>query len=123
MTIKKTRRLSCIVTGKVLIATREYYDRKLKNFKNEQEMHDTYICKEAKNLLTKGYTVDKIRDMLNVSKELPPVPQQVLDSLGSDKPTLKTINNNNTPISMVINPKTDPEVKQFIQHIIRNESK
>ncbi len=61
--------------------------------------------------------------MLNVSKELPPVPQQVLDSLGSDKPTLKTVNNNNTPFSMVINPKTDPEVKQFIQYIISNESK
>lgn len=125
MTDQKTRKLVCIITGKALVATRQYYERKLKKIGDEEEMHRTYVCKEAKNLLIKGYTVSKIRDMLQVDcSQLQEVPEDVVvDILNSSKPKYKSININNMPISSILNPKTDPQVKKFLQHIIHNDNK
>lgn len=123
MSSAKTRKLKCIITGKTLIATKEYYQRKIDKIGDEQEMHRTYVCKEAKNLLTRGYDVDKIREMLSVDvTNLSEVPEDVItDIMSSNKPRFKSINTNNIPISSILNPKTDPAVKKFIQHIIDNE--
>ncbi len=123
MTEKKTRKLTCVVTGKALVATKQYYERKVKKVGNEEELHRTYVCREAKNLLIKGYDVDKIREMLNVDESIVgEVDEDVIaDIMNNNKPRFKSININNIPISSIINPKTDPEVKIFIQHIIDNE--
>jgi len=123
MSSSKTRKLKCIITGKTLIATKEYYQRKIDKIGDEQEMHRTYVCKEAKNLLTRGYDVDKIREMLSVDvTDLSEVPEDVImDIMSNNKPRFKSINTNNIPISSILNPKTDPAVKKFIQHIIDNE--
>ena len=114
MSAQKTRKLVCIVTGKALVATRQYYDRKVKKIGDEQELHRTYVCKEAKNLLIKGYDVNKIRDMLKVdTSNLNEVPEDVIvDIVNNNKPRFKSININNIPISSILNPKTDPAVKQ-----------
>lgn len=121
----KTRKLRCIVTGKTLIATRAYYDRKVKKHGDEQEMHRTYVCKEAKNLLLKGYNINKIREMLSVDLDMvQDVPEDVIQNImTNNKPRFKSINNHNIPISSIINPMTDPEVKRFIQHIIDDNHK
>lgn len=123
MTNTKTRRLTCIVTGKSLFATRPYYERKVQKMGSEEELHRTYVCKEAKNLLLKGYDVHKIRAMLNVKLDsVSEVPEDVItDIMNNNKPRFKSINNSNIPISTILNPTTDPEVKKFLQHIINNE--
>ena len=125
MSAQKTRKLVCIVTGKALVATRQYYDRKVKKIGDEQELHRTYVCKEAKNLLIKGYDVNKIRDMLKVdTSNLSEVPEDVIvDIVNNNKPRFKSININNIPISSILNPKTDPAVKQFLKHITQNDNK
>lgn len=119
----KSRKLKCIITGKTLIATPAYYDRKVKKHGDEQEMHRTYVCKEAKNLLLKGYQVDKIRQMLSVPlDQVGEVPEDVIQNImNSSKPRFKSINNHNIPIASIINPMTDPEVKRFLQHIINDQ--
>ncbi len=66
MTEKETRKLTCVVTGKALVDTKQYYERKVKKVGNEEELHRTYVCREAKNLLIKGYDVDKIREMIKI---------------------------------------------------------
>lgn len=116
----KTQKLKCIITGKTLIATKAYYDRKVKKHGDEQEMHRTYVCKEAKNLLLKGYDVAKIREMLSVDmSQVTQVPEEVIQNImNTNKPRFKSINNHNIPIASIINPMTDPEVKKFLQHII-----
>ena len=123
MTEKKTRKLTCVVTGKALVATKQYYERKVEKVGNEEELHRTYVCREAKNLLIKGYDVDKIREMLNIDcTNLGEVDEDVItDIMNNNKPRFKSININNIPISSIINPKTDPAVKKFIQHITNNE--
>jgi hypothetical protein len=119
----KTRKLKCIITGKTLIATRAYYDRKVAKHGDEDEMHRTYVCKEAKNLLLKGYQVNKIREMLSIpTTSVGDVPEDVVQNImNSNKPRFKSINNHNIPIASIINPMTDPEVKQFLQYIIDSE--
>lgn len=123
MTDRKTRRLTCVVTGKSLLATRPYYERKVQKIGDEEELHRTYVCKEAKNLLLKGYDVQKIRAMLKVDPgSVGEVPEDVIaDILNNNKPRFKSINTSNIPISTILNPTTDPEVKVFLQHIINNE--
>ena len=123
MTERKTKKLTCVITGKSLIATKPYYERKVKKVGSEDELHRTYVCKEAKNLLVKGYDVAKIREMLNVDvSQLGEVPEDVItDILSNNKPKFKSININNMPISSILNPKTDPEVKIFINHILKQD--
>lgn len=119
----KTRKLKCIITGKTLIATRAYYDRKVAKHGDEDEMHRTYVCKEARNLLLKGYEINKIREMLSVDmSQVGEVPEDVVQNImNSNKPRFKSINTHNIPIASIINPMTDPEVKKFLQHIINDQ--
>ena len=118
---RKTRKLSCIVTGRVLMATKDYYERKLNRVGDEQKLHDTYVCREAKDLLIKGYTVDKIREMLNVddSKLSDVDPETVAEMINSRSNTYRKINIFNTT-SNLLNFKTDPDVKQLIENL-KNE--
>jgi hypothetical protein len=118
---KKTRKLMCVVTGRTLLATKDYYERKLERAGDEQKLHSTYICKEAKDLLTKGYTVEKIREMLNVdTTDLQDVSQEtVAEVLNTRNNTYRKVNIFNTTNNL-LNFKTDPEVKQLI-HNLKNE--
>ena len=117
-----SRKLVCLVTGRKLFATKEYFTRKVAKLGSEEKVHSTYICKEAKDLLKKGYSVEKIREMLNVQLEgLTEVPQPIIDNvLNTTKRYFKRLSNftSNNPI---INSKTDPEVKKFIQSLLNNE--
>lgn len=125
MTDRKTRRLTCIVTGRTLIATKDYYERKVERAGSEDDLHKSYICKEAKNMLIKGYTVDKVREMLNVDQtNLQDVSSEILNqvlSSGKGKTRFKKINNIMST-SSIINSKTDPEVLSFIQKLQEQEN-
>ena len=113
----------CIITGRKLLATKDYYDRKVEKCGSEEKLHTTYICKEAKNLLKKGYDVEGIRELLNVNKqELHDVHQDIIDDVLDNKSYVRRINNFNTH-SNIVNPKTDPDVKKFIQTITKNEKR
>ena len=118
---KKTRKLICVVTGRAWLATRDYYERKLERAGSEDKLHGTYICKEAKDLLTKGYTVEKIREMLNVNMDnVGDVSQEtVSEVLNSRNNTYRKINVFNTTNNL-LNFKTDPEVTQLINNL-KNE--
>ena len=119
---RKTRKLTCIVTGRALLATRDYYERKIKKAGSEEKLHRSYVCKEAKDLLIKGYTVDKIRDVLNVNTDnVSSVPEDIVKEVisQSNKSPFRRINNS-IPITInIMNPKTDPDVKEFIQNILK----
>ena len=118
MVERKTRKLTCIITGRTLLATKDYYARKVKKIGSEEKLHNTYVCKEAKKLLLKGYTPDKIREMLNVNIEgLKEIPNDVInDILNTNKTRFRRINNVITSPS-ILGSETDPEVKQFLKNI------
>jgi hypothetical protein len=117
MSSTKNNKLKCIVTGRQLIATKEYYKRKVDKAGDEQKLHDTYICREAKNLLKQGTSLDRVRDLLDATISTP-VEQDVIDQMLQDESSTKmrrinNIMNTNKSLNIV----TDPQVKKFIQNI------
>jgi hypothetical protein len=121
MNKRKTRKLTCVVTGRQLIATKEYYERKIQKSGGEEKLHKTYICREAKRLIRSGSSVDKIREVLNVDNaDLKDVPQDVISDILSvgTKINHRRINNI-TSISNIVNSKTDDDVKQYINSLIK----
>jgi len=117
----KTRKLKCIVTGKVLFATADYYSRKLERASGDvDKLHNTYVCKEAKNLLKQGYRVDSIREMLTVTDDsLGDVNDDIIkDILAAGKTYLRGITSEQVPglVNNVVH-KTDPDVKEFLDRI------
>jgi hypothetical protein len=121
MTKRKTRKLTCIVTGRQLIATREYYDRKVEKNGGEEKLHRTYICREAKRLIRSGSSVDKVREVLNVDSDvLSDVPQDVVNDILSTGTKINSRRISNiTSISNIVNSKTDDDVKQYINSLIK----
>ena len=118
MSSYKTNKLKCIVTGRQLIATKDYYARKVEKAGSEEKLHATYICRDAKNLLKQGVSVNRAREILesNLSTE---IDDKVIESAMEEERStrLRRINNIvTTSKSMSI--KTDPKVKKFINNII-----
>ena len=118
----KSKKLECIVTGRKLIATKDYYAKKIEKAGSEEELHRTYICREAKNLLKSGTSVDKVRDILGSTDTVAPeIDQDIINSIVDDstRTSLRRINNI-VSISNMINNKTDPVVKEYILNITKN---
>lgn len=121
--MKKARsnKLTCIVTGKKLIATKEYYQSKVEKAGSEDELHETYICREAKNLIKQGTSIPKIRQLLDGEHMKNDIPQQLIDSImqSGTKTNFRRINNLiNISNSMVST--SDPDVAEYVQRL-KNE--
>ena len=113
----KARKLTCLVTGKSLLPTAEYYSKKVEKAGTEEKLHSTYICKEAKDLLVKGLTVKEIRKMLQITEDLPDVPQDIIDELITNEFGLKR-STMFSEITSFTNQETDPDVKSFLNNIL-----
>jgi len=119
MTDFKTNKLKCIITGRQLIATKDYYARKVETAGSEEELHRTYICREAKNLVKQGCSVDRIREILDATDITSDVDQDILESVMSNERVTKLRRINNiVSTSKTLNNRTDPKVKQFIKTIL-----
>jgi hypothetical protein len=121
MSTTKNNKLKCIITGRQLIATKEYYARKVEKAGSEEQLHRTYVCREAKNLLKQGTTVEKIRQVLNADmSKVSDIPEDLLHGILDEIQTTKIKRINNIiNISQTISTKTDPEVKQYIHNITK----
>tara|TARA_R110002050_G_scaffold6130_16_gene26027 strand:+ start:625 stop:975 length:351 start_codon:yes stop_codon:yes gene_type:complete len=115
--MSKTRKLICNITGKSLLAAKQYYEKKVDKAGSEDILHKTYICKDAKNLLRKGYSVDQIQDTLRITDFECTITDEEAKKLVNTS-TLR-LNNLNQPTIGVI--KTDPDVKRFIKNITKND--
>jgi hypothetical protein len=119
----KTRKLTCLVTGRTLFAGKDYYNKKVQKAGSEQILHDTYICREAKQLLTKGHKVDYVQDLLNTDKQFKCrlSDGELTEIVSGDDSKLKfRLNNYDNKQTGVI--KTDPDVKQLIQNILNDRT-
>jgi hypothetical protein len=116
------RKLMCLITGRQLYATKEYFSSKVEKLGSEEAVHNTYVCKEAKDLIRKGYDVDKIREMLNVKMEsLSAVSHEIIDNIVNSKKRLFKRLSNFTSNNSILNTNTDEDVKKFVQSLIENE--
>lgn len=118
MTRNKTTKLTCIVTGRTLLATRDYYERKVEKAGSEEQLHREYICREAKIMLKQGTSVERIREILNVTVPVGDVPQDVIDQITRETNMSRGRRINNiVSTSAMINTQTDAEVKEYVQRL------
>ena len=114
---KKTRKLICNITGKSLLAAKVYYDKKVKKAGTEDDLHRLYVCKDAKNLLKKGYSISQIQETLdNINPDCSLTDEDIKSIIGNT--SLRINNIGEEKVSII---KTDPEVTQFIKNILTNE--
>ena len=113
MEVKKTNKLRCIITGRQLIATQDYYKRKVEKAGGEDQLHETYVCREAKNLLKQGVSVERIREILEADMSVvsETIDDKLLETIMNDvlSTRLRRINNI-VSTSKTLSTRTDPRV-------------
>lgn len=120
---KKTTKLACIVTGRTLFASNNYYKKKVEKAGSEEALHSTYMCKEVKSLLKKGHNLSYILDNIETVEghTCPLTEDELREIVSSRDPKLKyRLNNSDSNALGVI--KTDPDVKKLIDNILTEEN-
>lgn len=118
----KTKKLVCVITGKKLFATSEYYDKKLARHNgNEELMLSHYMCKEAKRLIQQGYTVQTTREMLGVDLDnVQEVSDDVVTAVLNENRKIPRVRTGESVNSLnMTNHQTDPDVKDFLNRITK----
>ena len=110
----KTRKLICRVTGKPLFASKQYYQKKVEKAGSEEALHDTYICREAKTLLKKGYTILDTKESLKVGSFGSTITQDEVKMILGDTGSLRLNNDDQLKTNII---RTDPDVLKFIENI------
>lgn len=121
---RKTRKLTCIVTGRVLVLSKDYWEKKLeKAGGDENELLTSYVCREAKDLIKRGYDVDKTRDLLGIDDEtLGPVDSSIVEQIQNDS-RLKYRNIPKFNVNNYTAAKTDDDVKHFLDKVLNKKSR
>jgi predicted CopG family antitoxin len=106
-----SKKQSCIINGKTIVINDDYYQKKVREFGSEDDLTQRYTCRQAKNLLVRGYSVEEIRTLLKVDKKMSTVSEEII----------KMIRQENSEDSVVLDTvsikKSDPEVAAFIANI------
>ena len=63
------RKVRCIVTGSSYTFGKDYYEKKVKEYQDKETLKKYFITRKAKNYLYKGYSIQEIRNILNVTEE------------------------------------------------------
>ena len=114
-----SRRITCLITGKSYTYSQDYYNNKVTDYIDEANLKKYFITQKAKTYLNKGYSIQEIRNILNVNEESLPAAdsEQVVELIEFHKiqasQTAKKISNT---LNFATH-KSDPEVTHFINNI------
>jgi|TARA_R110002020_G_scaffold110913_2_gene256216 DNA-binding transcriptional MerR regulator len=114
-----SRKITCSITGKSYTYGQDYYDKKTVDYIDENNLKKYFITQKAKNYLNKGYSIQEIRNILNVDEEgLPETDsEQLVELIEFHKiqasQTAKKISNT---LNFATH-KSDSEVTHFINNI------
>jgi hypothetical protein len=62
------RKVVCLITGQSVMMGKDYFAKKAEEYGSEDNLRKYYISKKAKSLVKRGYTVNEIRKILNVTE-------------------------------------------------------
>jgi|TARA_R110002012_G_C11573798_1_gene604632 hypothetical protein len=114
-----SRKITCLITGKSYTYGQDYYNKKVSDYIDETNLKKYFITQKAKNYLNKGYSIQEIRNILNVNVEGLPDSEsiQVAELIEFHKiqasQTAKKISNT---LNFATH-KSDPEVATLINNI------
>ena len=114
-----SRKVTCLITGKNYTYGQDYYEKKVVDYIDEDNLKKYFITQKAKNYLNKGYSIQEIRNILNVDEDdLPSADSGVIAELIEfhkiqASHTAKKISNT---LNFATH-KSDPDVAKFINTI------
>ena len=114
-----SRKVTCLITGKNYTYGQDYYEKKVADYVDEDNLKKYFITQKAKNYLNKGYSIQEIRNILNVNEDDVPDPDS---SVITELIEFHKIQASQTAkkISNTLNfatHKSDPDVTSFINTI------
>lgn len=62
------RKVTCLITGQSVMMGKDYFAKKAEEYGSEDNLRKYYISKKAKSLVRRGYSVNEIRKILNVTE-------------------------------------------------------
>lgn len=115
----KSLKLKCIVSGKESLFSGDYLKKKINEFGDLDNLQKLYISRDVKTLFKRGYGVDEIKNILNLSNDIPTPSEEIIKLLEemfkSNSLKMPTFNEN---LSSFTYNKSDPEVESFINNYI-----
>jgi len=63
------RTLICIISGNKYTFTKDYFNKKVEEYGNVEDLKKYFVIKKVKSLIERGYSVQEIRNILNVTDE------------------------------------------------------
>ena len=113
------RKIICKITGSSYTFGQDYFDKKVKEYIDKDSLKKYFITRKAKNYLNKGYSIQEIRNILNVNEEDVPTAdsQEIIELIEFHKiqasHTAKKISNT---LNFATH-KSDSAVTEFINNI------
>ena len=113
------RSIQCIVTGSKYTFSKEYYAKKVEEFENVENLKRFFITKKAKTYLNKGYSIQEIRNILNIEDNSLPNPdsQDIKDLIDFHKIRNSSNRKKITSTLNFATHKSDDSVAEFINNI------
>lgn len=66
------RTLICLISGNKYTFGKEYFNKKIEEYGNVEDLKKYFVTKKVKSLIERGYSVQEIRNILSVvDEELP----------------------------------------------------
>lgn len=66
--MSSTKQVRCALTGQTTTLSKDYLFKKIEEYGSEENLLKFFVTKKAKQLITRGYSVDEIRKILNVTE-------------------------------------------------------
>jgi glycyl-tRNA synthetase beta subunit len=119
-----SRKIACIISGNSYTFAKDYFQKKVEEYGDEDSLKKYFITRKVKTLLNKGYSVNDVRNILGVDDEnLPDTDSEEIKAMiefhrvrnkGKNKRVSNTLN--------FATLKSDPDVAAFINTISQYEN-
>jgi hypothetical protein len=106
-----SHKISCVITGKTITVSNEYYEKKCTEYGSEDKFNSLYVSRQVKNLLKRGYKVKEIRNLLKIDDSSV---QEITDSKVKDILKVKDDDILDENVSIK---KSDPDVVNYIKNL------
>ena len=113
------RKVTCIVTGSSYVFTQEYYNKKISEYQDEDNLKRYFIVKKAKTLLERGYSIQEVRKNLDIDDSLLPDcdSQAIKDLINYHKIQSTDVSKKVASTLNFATHKSDSDVADFINNI------
>lgn len=63
------RTLICIISGNKYTFTKDYFNKKVEEYGSVEDLKKYFVIKKVKSLIERGYSVQEMRNILNVTDD------------------------------------------------------